>query len=106
MPSTLNLAPAARFSSLESHTRQSFNWRTSSPLIPRPNRLVRDRDTALGEQVVHIADTDREAVIQPDGVTVEIGLKSISSVLFERECDVQQLASAFDVQDDGVARIK
>jgi hypothetical protein len=47
---------------------------------PVPNGLVGDGDAALGQQVFCIANTQAEAVVEPDGVTDDLGRESIAVV--------------------------
>jgi len=49
-------------------------------LTPLPNRLVGNDDATLREQVLGIAETQAEPVIQPDGVADDFRWKSVSSV--------------------------
>jgi hypothetical protein len=43
---------------------------------PLSDRLVSDRDAALGEEVFDVAKTEAESVLQPDGVADDLGRKS------------------------------
>ena len=47
---------------------------------PLPNRLVGDRDAALGEQIFHIPEAQPKPVIQPDGVADDVGREAVSVV--------------------------
>ena len=47
-------------------------------LTPVPNRLLGDRDTPLSKQVLDIAETQAEPVVEPDGVTDDLGWESVS----------------------------
>ena len=67
---------------------------TESPLFPpksssiswvelqRPvsNSLVRDGDATLGEQVFYVVKTEREPMVQPDGVTDDFRRKTVASL--------------------------
>jgi hypothetical protein len=46
-------------------------------LAPEPDGLVRHSDTALGEQVFDVAETEREPVVQPDGMTDDRGREPV-----------------------------
>jgi hypothetical protein len=48
---------------------------------PVPNSLVGDGDAALGQQVFGIAKTQADAVVEPDGVTDDLGRESIAVVV-------------------------
>ena len=47
---------------------------------PLPNRLLGDRDAALGEEVFHSTKTQVEAKVDPNGVGDDFGRESISVV--------------------------
>ena len=47
---------------------------------PLPDCLVRDRDSALGEEILDVSETEAESMIQPHCVTDDLGRKSVSSV--------------------------
>jgi len=42
-----------------------------------PDGFVRDRDTALGEQVFDVAEAERESVVEPDGVADDRGREAV-----------------------------
>ena len=50
---------------------------------PPSDGLVGDDDASLGEEILRIAEAQREAVIQLDGVTDDLGRESIA-VIAER----------------------
>jgi len=52
----------------------------SERLTPAPNRLVGDRDSPLSQQILGVAETATEPVVQPDGVTDDFGRESISVI--------------------------
>jgi hypothetical protein len=47
---------------------------------PLPNRFVGDRHTALGQQILRIAEAETKAVVEPDGVTDDLGRESIAVI--------------------------
>ena len=47
---------------------------------PQPDRFVGHREAALGQEIFDIAKAHTEAVIQPDGVTDDLGGKAVSAV--------------------------
>ena len=47
---------------------------------PLPNRFVGDSHTALGQQILCIAEDETKAVIEPDGVTDDLGRESIAVI--------------------------
>ena len=49
-------------------------------LTPVPNRLVGHRHTPLGQQVLGIAETEAEAMVQPDGVADDLGWEAVAVV--------------------------
>ena len=53
----------------------------TKPPTPLSDGFVGDGDAALGEQILHIAEAEAEAVIQPDGVTDDFGRESIAVVV-------------------------
>ena len=57
------------------------------PELPAPlaHRLVGHDDAPLGEQLLHIAVTEREAEIQPDGVTDDLGREAVTGVVGRRD---------------------
>ena len=50
-------------------------------LTPVPNRFVRHRDTPLGQQVLGIAKTETEAMVEPDRVTDDLGWEAVAVVV-------------------------
>lgn len=50
------------------------------PVLERPTTdgIVRNVDTTLGKQILDIAKTDREPVIQPNGMLDNLGWKAIA----------------------------
>ena len=53
-------------------------------LTPMPNRFIRHRDTSLGEEIFDISETQAEAMIDPDGVTNDLGGKAVAAVAGHR----------------------
>jgi len=47
---------------------------------PQSNRLVADRDTTLGHEILDITATQIEAMIEPDSVLDDLGRKSMALV--------------------------
>ena len=47
---------------------------------PEPNYLVGDRDATLGEEILHIAEAEREPMVEPNSVTDNLRRKSVASV--------------------------
>ena len=47
---------------------------------PKPDRLVGNRDAALGEKVFYIPKAETEAVVEPNGMTDDFCWKSVSTV--------------------------
>ena len=47
---------------------------------PLPNRLVGHDDAPLGEEIFRIAEAQTEPVVEPDGVTDDLGRKSIAVI--------------------------
>ncbi len=47
---------------------------------PEPNRLIRDDDAALGEQAFHIAEAQREPMVEPDGMANDFRWKAMPSI--------------------------
>jgi hypothetical protein len=47
---------------------------------PEPNRLIRDQNATLGQQIFDVAKAERESVIKPDGMTDDLGRKPMTSV--------------------------
>jgi hypothetical protein len=47
---------------------------------PLPDRLVRDDDSSLRQQLLDVPETQAESVIQPDSVPDDFGRKSVSAV--------------------------
>ena len=47
---------------------------------PLPDRLVGDGDPALGQQILDVAETEAEPVVQPDRVTDDVRRESVSSL--------------------------
>jgi hypothetical protein len=45
-----------------------------------PNRFIGDDNPALGQKVFHVAKAQRETMIQPDGVTDNCRMESVSTV--------------------------
>ena len=52
---------------------------TNAP-TPLPNGLVGDRDPTLGQQVLGIAKAQTEAVVEPHGMTDDLGQESIAMI--------------------------
>ena len=52
------------------------------PERPRPpsDRLIGDRDTPLGQEVLNISQTETEAKVEPDRVSDDLGWKSITVI--------------------------
>ena len=49
-------------------------------LTPQPNRLIRDDDSPLGEQILHISEAQAEAMVGPNRVTDDFGRETIARV--------------------------
>jgi hypothetical protein len=49
-------------------------------LTPVPDGFVRDRDTALREEVFDVAKAQGEPVVEPDGVADDGGGKSVAGI--------------------------
>ena len=47
---------------------------------PLPNRLVADRDATGGEDLVDMAQAQREAEIEPDGAADDLGREPVAGV--------------------------
>ena len=47
---------------------------------PEPNRLIRDDNAALAEQVFHIAEAQREPMVEPDGMANDFRWKAMPSI--------------------------
>ena len=47
---------------------------------PLPHGLVADRDAAGGEDLVHMAQAQREAEVEPDGVADDLGREPVAGV--------------------------
>ncbi len=45
-----------------------------------PDRLIRNRDAAVSEEIFHVSIAHAESVVQPHGVADDLGAKSISAV--------------------------
>ena len=58
-------------------------WHTTGSELeaPLPNRLVRNFDPALCEQVLYVTETHAEPVIEPHGVADDLRRKSMPTVL-------------------------
>jgi hypothetical protein len=67
---TVTLMPAPKSSGV---LRTKFD-------TPQSDRLVADRDTTLGHQILDIAATQIEAMIEPDDVLNDLGRKSVALV--------------------------
>ena len=48
--------------------------------IPLANRLVRDLDCSVGREILHLAETQRESVVQPHPVADDLRGESVSTV--------------------------
>ena len=57
-----------RVAHLPSLTPERSRIRWPEGPTPLPNRLVGERDTALGQQILRIAEAETKAVVEPDGV--------------------------------------
>ena len=53
-------------------------------LTPLPNRFIRHGDTPFGEEIFNISETQAEAMVEPDGVTDDLGRKAVSVVAESR----------------------
>src|SRR4029453_7375978 len=71
IPHVTHLPPAA--------PQRSRIRRPEGP-TPLPNRLVGDRDAALSQQILRIVEAETKAVIEPDGVTDDLGRESIAAI--------------------------
>ena len=69
MPRVVHPTPPAPHASCIHRTKRA---------TPLPNRLVGNRDPALSEQVFRIAAAETKAVVEPDGVTDDLGRESIA----------------------------
>jgi hypothetical protein len=47
---------------------------------PGSNRFVGHRDAALGEKVFNVAKAESEAIVQPDGMTDDLGRKPVAPI--------------------------
>ena len=52
---------------------------TESP-TPLADSFVGDGDAALGEQILHIPEAEAEAVVEPDGVTDNVGREAVAVI--------------------------
>ena len=59
---------------------QRLRVRRTKGQTPLPNRFVGHRDPTLREQVLRIAETQAESVIQPHGVADDVRRKSVTDV--------------------------
>src|SRR5215468_4243735 len=53
---------------------------------PLPYGFVADNDAARGQQLLHHAKTEREAEIQPNGITDDLGWEAISGIAGSSGC--------------------
>src|SRR5215472_16089570 len=53
---------------------------------PLPHGFVTDNDAARGQQLLHHAKTEREAEIQPNGITDDLGREAISGIAGSSGC--------------------
>ena len=66
------------------HRLRRIRFRAAMSLIaetPLPNRLIRDGDAALSEEVLDVAEAQAESVIQPHRVTDDLGRESIAAIV-------------------------
>ena len=49
-------------------------------LAPLPDGFIRDGDTALREEVFHVAKAEREAIVDPDGVADDGGGEAVAGI--------------------------
>jgi len=56
---------------------------------PQPDGLVSDLDPTFGEQLLDIAVAEGEAVVQPDGVSDDLGWETVAS---DARCTALRLA--------------
>ena len=54
--------------------------REAEGLAPVPNGFVRDGDAAVREEVFDVAETQSEAVVEPDGVADDCGRESVAGI--------------------------
>jgi hypothetical protein len=59
----------------------SIDWELLLKVVrPAVHALVRDRDPALGEQILAVAKAEREPEIEPDRLMYDLSLEPISGV--------------------------
>jgi hypothetical protein len=58
----------------------SFSESRAESGTPLPNRLVRDRHAAFGQQVFDVTQTQGESMLEPDGMGNHVGWKPIAAV--------------------------
>jgi hypothetical protein len=77
-------------------------------LAPAPDRLVRDGDAALGEEVFDVAEAQGESVVEPDGMADDGGREAVPGIARRRRaCRLlcpgpPQVDNALDCQDSAV----
>lgn len=49
-------------------------------MTPLSNGLISDSDASLGEKVFNFAETEAEAVVEPDGMADDFGWKAVTVV--------------------------
>jgi hypothetical protein len=47
---------------------------------PLADRLVADDDAALSEQILHVAETEVKAKVEPDGVSDDLGREAVAAI--------------------------
>jgi hypothetical protein len=56
----------------------------SEDQAPLPDRLVRDRDPALREEIFDLSKAETEPVVHPHGVGDDLGWKAVSAITWRR----------------------
>ena len=64
---------------IELMTRRRSRWSTCRPLLAHRAESAHQRP-ALGEQILHIPEAETEAVVEPDGVTDNVGRKAVAVI--------------------------
>src|SRR3954470_14650346 len=53
---------------------------------PLPYGLVADRDAARREDLVHMAQAQRKAEVEPDGIADDLGREAVTGIAGRRRC--------------------